>query len=450
MALLPFLCSVHAAAGAAVGGLHWVNWNGAHRCQPRDFFQPADETELARYVRAAAARNETVKVVGAAHSLSDIGMCEDGGHIVSLDRLDRVERVERHVGRANVSRVTVQAGIRLHALNAQLERAGLALRNIGTSAEQSLAGATQAGTHGTGPTGSMPTQIAGLRLVTAAGDVLSVDPRSDPELFSAARLGLGALGIVTACTLEVVDLWRMELTVATVPLDELPARLPALQAAHPYLKWAWVPRAANATVTLATPTRAPVAAGCWRGGPLSAGCSSCACDVGASCVDVAYKTLTTSAECSRAQPLDRDMEVSVPVGDVPAVVAEFRAFQAGLPQPAASTTRLLTEVRYVHADDIPLSTQFGRASAIIAMLAIGDTAAPGDEAVFRRHAAALERICARHGGRAHWGKTSYGTAADIARAYPDTLAPFLALRKRMDPRGMFLNGYLRRMLGLAN
>lgn len=111
----------------------------------------------------------------------------------------------------------------------QLEELGLALENMGATAAQSIAGATATGTHGTGRLlGSMSTQIVALRMVLANGTLVELDSKTHPQIFTAARVSLGTLGIVTAVTLRVVDLFRMRLDMIPMDLDDLLTQLPTL------------------------------------------------------------------------------------------------------------------------------------------------------------------------------------------------------------------------------
>ncbi|WP_367188091.1 FAD-binding protein [Cellulomonas sp. 73-92] len=177
----------------------WENWARTQRVTPRRVERPLDAGDIADAVRRAAAEGLRVRAVGSGHSFTGAAVT-DG---VQLD-LDAVRRVERVLplpdGR---SLVTVGAGIRLRRLCAELAARGLALENMGDIDHQTLAGAISTGTHGTGARlRGMAAQVAGVRLVTAGGDVVDLTP--DDEAFEPARLGLGAVGVLAAVTLAVV------------------------------------------------------------------------------------------------------------------------------------------------------------------------------------------------------------------------------------------------------
>jgi FAD/FMN-containing dehydrogenase len=166
----------------------WRNWAGDQICAPARSEAPRGEDELRRVVADAAAAGLTVKAVGSGHSFTDAA-CTDGV-MVSLDNMRELVDVDRESGL-----VEVQAGVKLHELGGLLADHGLAMGNLGDIAVQSLAGAVSTATHGTGlryPNLSM--QVHALRIVTASGDVLTVDD-SDPDLFRAARVAIGSLGV---------------------------------------------------------------------------------------------------------------------------------------------------------------------------------------------------------------------------------------------------------------
>ena len=170
--------------------MKWSNWAGNVQCQPTDYHEPTTEKELVALVKQVAAKGERIKVVGAGHSFSRVAAC-DGAHLVSLQRYQQVLAVNREA-----RTVTVQAGIWLKDLNKFLATKGLALSNMGIIAEQSLAGAISTATHGTSTRfGSLAQQVVALSLVTASGEVISASKEQNPELFAAAQVSLGSLGI---------------------------------------------------------------------------------------------------------------------------------------------------------------------------------------------------------------------------------------------------------------
>ncbi|HEY2201338.1 MAG TPA: D-arabinono-1,4-lactone oxidase, partial [Solirubrobacteraceae bacterium] len=192
----------------------WRNWAGDERCVPATVEQPGSLEELARAIVRAGEAGQRVRVAGAGHSFSDIA-CTDG-MLVRLDRMARVLDVDRSSGL-----VRVQAGITIHALNQHLAEHGLAMENLGDIDVQSIAGAISTATHGTGARlRNIPSQVRALTLVLADGSTLECSAQSDPELFRAARVGLGALGAVAEVTLSCVPAFVLEGLDRSAPLLE--------------------------------------------------------------------------------------------------------------------------------------------------------------------------------------------------------------------------------------
>ena len=157
----------------------WTNWAGNQSCAPARIARPASESELVDLVKAAAAAGQRVKAVGSGHSFTSIA-CTDGV-LVDLSGLGRVLGVEPATP-DRPAQVTVEAGIKLHRLSDELDARGLALQNMGDIDRQSISGATQTGTHGTGLRfGNLSTQIIGMRLVTADGSVLDLSAEREPR-----------------------------------------------------------------------------------------------------------------------------------------------------------------------------------------------------------------------------------------------------------------------------
>ena len=141
--------------------------------------------------------------------------------MIDTDGLQGILDIDRERGR-----VTVKAGTRLHALGAPLAAAGLALENQGDIDRQSIAGAISTSTHGTGAGWpNMAARVAAVRLVTAEGDLLDLDADSDPEGYLAARVSLGALGVIAAVTIQCVPLYTLHRRDAPAPLRETLDRL---------------------------------------------------------------------------------------------------------------------------------------------------------------------------------------------------------------------------------
>ncbi len=427
----------------------WRNWAGDQACRPAAFERPSGTQEVAAAVRAAAAAGRTVRVAGAEHSFT--GAVLTDGTLLSLERMSRVLDVDRASGL-----VRIQAGITLHDLNGVLWDHGLAVANLGDIDVQSIAGAAATGTHGTGH--GLPNLSAALHsieLVTGDGSVVECNEESDPDAWRAARVGIGALGVVTEVTLRAVPAFTLEGVDAPMPLEATLERLGELAAGSEHFELFTFPHTGVALTRTNRRTDAPPA-------PRSAGRAwvddillrnhafELACRIGRarpSLIPRLNRAVTRASGTTRR--VDRsyeifasprrvrftEMEYAVPRADGAEAVRSVLAMigERRLPVPFP------LEVRFVARDDALLSPATGRDTCYIAVHQYRGMAW---EPLLR----ATEEIMDDFGGRPHWGKRHFQSAATLASRYPDW-DRFAAVRARLDPEGRFANGYLRRVLG---
>jgi FAD-linked oxidoreductase len=426
----------------------WSNWAGNQVARPVAVDHPASEDELVSIVKQAAGDAVAVKAVGAGHSFTDIAVTD--GRMVALDRYDRVLAVdtERCV-------VTVEAGITLAALNAALDAHGLALPNLGDIAYQTVAGATSTSTHGTG--GRLPglaAQIVGLRLVTANGSVLSCSADAEPEVFDCARVGLGALGIVSTVTLQAVPAFHLHVVEEPLSVDDVSTRFDELVDGNDHFEFFWVPHTPWALTKTNNRTTAPLARRprwrAWTDDVLTENVAyGLLCRVGRRRPQWIPHLARIVAAQGRKEYVDQSHRVFVSPRTVRFYEMEYAIPRAAAAEALGRVRRLLddeglrisfpVEVRATAADDIPLSTASGRASCYIAVHVF-----EGME--HERYFRGVERIMDDYEGRPHWGKLHFQTAATLAGRYPewDRVA---AVRQRLDPERRFTNAYLTRVLG---
>ena len=425
----------------------WRNWAGLQTCEPVRVVVPSSVPEVSSAVAAAVADGLRVKAVGAGHSFTDIAVAPD----VQLDlrRLRGILRADSATGL-----VTVAAGTPLYELSPRLWDLGLAMPNLGDIDRQTLAGAISTGTHGTGTTtaGSLSAQVRELELVLADGSVTTVGPGSD--LFEAARVGLGAFGVLTAVTLQCVPAFHLRSAEQPLPLDDAMARLGAARAGAS--EFFWFPH--TSTVLFKENSVVPAGSGRplprWKAllddevvnngvlGAVSATTARLPRTVRTvnrvaprffgrrEYVDRCYRVFA-----SRRRVRFREGEFGVPVEALPAVLAEVRAWlgrpghEIGFPM----------EVRVGPGEDPWLSTAFGRRTAWVA----AHTHVRQEIAPFL---AEVQRIVAPYGGRPHWGKLHTLSAAELAPLYP-RFADAVAVRDAVDPDRVFGNAYTERVLG---
>ena len=404
------------------GSPGWANWSGGVTAHPRAIVAPATEDALVRAVRQARREDAVVRVVGTGHSF--VPLCATDGLLLSLDGLQGVVATDPPAGRA-----TVWAGTKISRLGAPLLEAGLALENQGDIDTQALAGAVSTGTHGTGPTlGNMSTQVAGLRLVLADGDILDCSAEREPEVFRAARVSLGLFGVIARITVRALPAYRLHERTWIAGVEETFGQLDDLVATNRHCEFFWDPREDACALKTLNPTDAA---------------PQVLADAAAARGRLARYVQPERVDWShRIFPSERtfrfnEMEFAVPAAHGPDCFAELRQ----LMRERHPDVILPIEYRTLRADDIPLSPACGRDSVT---LSIHQAATLPYQAFF----ADAEAIFRNYRGRPHWGKIHTHSARELRDLYPQW-DDFLALRERLDPAGRFLNGYLRELLGAA-
>jgi L-gulonolactone oxidase len=373
------------------------------------------------------------------------------GLMLRPDRLRGITRVDR-----DALTVTALAGTPLHELNAALEHLGLSLHNMGDIAEQTVAGATSTGTHGTGGVvASLSTQIAGLELVAGDGSLVRANATENPDVLAVARLGLGALGVLTSITFAVEPVFVVEAQESPMSWEEVLGSFDEMAAAHHHVEFYWFPHTDRCLVKQNDRVLDPAE-------PLGRLRSY---------VDDELLSNTVFGWVNRlanARPslIPRLNEVSGRAlsarrfSDVPHRVftsprrVRFREMEYAVPRDvglqALRDVRALidrsewrisfpVEVRVAPADDIPLSTASGRDTMYLAFHV-------NQQTDHRGYFEGVERVLREYDGRPHWGKLHTRTAADLEPAYP-RWSEFRAVRDRLDPDRVFTNPYLRRVLG---
>ena len=219
----------------------WRNWAGNVTARPARVVSPASVEELRAVVRRAAEDGLTGKAVGSGHSVTTAAATD--GVLIRPDRLSGIRTIDAKAGT-----VTVEAGTRLKTVNMALAQQGLPLTNMGDIMEQTVAGATSTGTHGTArASGAIAAQIRGLELVTADGSLLSCSATQNPGVFAAARVGLGALGVVSALTFAVEPLFLLASHEESMTFDTVTAAFDELHAHNDHFEFYWFPHTDNCT-----------------------------------------------------------------------------------------------------------------------------------------------------------------------------------------------------------
>jgi L-gulonolactone oxidase len=426
----------------------WRNWAGDQHAAPAVQVRATRREDVVDGVRRAGAEARTVRAVGAGHSFSDVALTN--GYQLSLDGMDQVLEADPASGL-----VRVQAGISIHALNRRLAELGLAMENLGDVDRQSLAGAISTATHGTGARlRNISAQVEALELVTADGSVLEVDG-SDADLLRAARVGLGALGIVTAVTLRCVPAFTLEGLDAPAPVEEVLDTLDERVEGNDHFEFYFFPYAERALTRtnnkVDKPARPRARARAWVDDVLLANHVFHAFCLAGRLAPRRIPAINRAV--TRFIGTTRRVERSYEIFASPRLV-RFTEMEYALPREriveAVRGVRELierhrfavpfpVEVRFVAPDDAFLSTAHGRETAYVAVHMFRGMEW---EPYFR----AVEELMDGLEGRPHWGKRHFQTADSLRGRYPEW-DRFQAVRARLDPEGRFANAYVDRVLG---
>ncbi|MFF4413880.1 D-arabinono-1,4-lactone oxidase [Streptosporangium sp. NPDC001559] len=432
------------------------NWAGNQSAVPAEVHAPSSAEEVALAVRRAAETGRRVRMVGTGHSFTGVALTD--GLLLRPERLTGVLQTGEGWVRA-------AAGTPLSVFNEELARRGLALANMGDITAQTLAGAVQTGTHGTGGRiAGLADQVIALDLVLADGESVTVsregtaeirDGVTERDLFDAARVGLGALGVVTALTFAVEPSFLLHSVRQPMRLSEILGSLDTITADNEHLDFFWLPH----TDTCLTkrnnrhpgPARPQSALRHWLDDVfLENTVFGALCGLGARLPAAipGINALSASA-LSASERVDTSYEVFATVRRVRFLEMEYAIPREHLAQALRETRDLIDsrgwritfpiEVRVTPPSDAWLSTAYGRDSAYVACHVYRPTPNPD-------YFEGVEEIMVRLGGRPHWGKLHTRDAAYLATVYP-RFADFLRLRDLLDPGRTFSNDYLDTVLG---
>ncbi|MFO0681007.1 MAG: D-arabinono-1,4-lactone oxidase [Sandaracinus sp.] len=425
----------------------WVNWSRVHRAKPTAWESPRSVGEVVDLLARARRAKQRVRAVGAGHSWSTIAVPEH----VALD----LEGMRAVLGIDAAARtIRVQAGIHLFELTEALDRVGLAVPILGSVSAQSIAGAISTGTHGSSFVhGNLASLVEAMTLVTPRGDVLVLG-RGDPRL-PAARVGLGALGVIVELVLRVAPAFVLIGEVEVMPIREVARRLPEIAGSTEFVKVWWLPGARGAHVFryLRTP-EAPADVRASRAidehvvnryvfpAALAAGARWPAITPKINAL-VARSYLERPGIAVQSHhafnvampPLHRETEYAFDLDAAALVLDEL----ASIIERERIAVDFPVEVRFVREDDAWMSPAYGRPTVQIGAYM---SEAPGRARLFQ----AFESLSQRHLGRPHWGKEMDVDASYVARVWARA-GEFGALSRDLDPEGTLRNAFLDRVLG---
>lgn len=425
------------ALPASAQTVPWRNWSGGLMCQPEGRHDITSEDQLAELLRTTS---DPVRPVGSSHSFSPL--IPTDGHLIVIDQLRGILDYDNTTKQA-----TFGAGSRLGDLGGPLQEIGQGMMNLPDIDRQTLAGATATGTHGTGIRfKSLSGYITALRLITAQGEVLDIDER-DSDLFNAARVNLGALGVVTQIRMQNRDAYKLKKREWTAPTEELLAEFDERAANHrhfeifplvysDYSLALQIDESDEPIGQTITPAEEVELSDLRRPGLEATPAEKLALNNALAqnaemteAVDLSYKLLSNI----RTNPFN-EMEYSVPAEVGADCVREIlrtiydQAIEVAFP----------LEFRYVSPEDPWLSMAYGDEPH--ATISIHRTASQD----YRPYFDIIEPIFWKYGGRPHWGKIhslGYNELKELYPRYDD----FMEIRKSLDPQGRMLNEHLSKL-----
>jgi FAD-linked oxidoreductase len=430
-------------------GTKWSNWAGNVECVAEHIFYPRTEAEIVEIIQLATAEEKRIRVVGEGHSFSPLIATDH--FIISLKYMAGII----HVDKENLL-ATAWAGTSINKANTALFKLGLAMINLGDIDVQSLGGATATGTHGTGTSfGNVSTEIVAFTIITANGAILNCSKDENTDLFMAGRVSLGAFGIITKMSFNVVEAYKLEYTSSSNDFYKTLETIEDYNEKNRNFEFYYFPYSDKLQIKETNITDKPV-----KNNKVIAYINDVFLEnTGMSIASKIGMTFPSTAKAlsrwmSRVVPkgttIDysheiyatvrtvgfKEMEYNIPIEHFKACVQEFK----DLLEKKEYFVFFPVECRFVKKDDIWLSPAYGRDSAYIAIHVFIDQE---HDPYFKE----MEALFMRYNGRPHWGKMHTRTAETLSTTY-EKWDDFLALRAKLDPNKLFLNPHLETVLGV--
>lgn len=419
------------------------NWAGNFEFFPTDIFAPFSTEEAQKIVQDHISSNKSIRVRGSSHSWTPL--IQSNESFLHLDNMQGITNVDS----ANAL-VTAKAGTKLSKFLKDAFAHQLALPNQGDIDVQSIAGALSTGTHGTGiALQSVSNQIRGLTLITGTGDCVKIDAQNNSDYSKAASVSLGSLGLMTEVTLQAIPAYKLKVEIWNEDITTCLAELRTRVQQNRHYEVFYFPLGDWCLSKKMNMTQEP----CSRFFKMHR-LNNLVMEnwVYEAMVNLAHKTnshkkidkiIRTFASPKSfvnwsylAFPTQRtvrfmEMEYNLPYEKFEEVFDEIKASI----KKHNFNTLFPIEIRFVKGDDLWLSPAYGRDSVYFAV----HTYIKED---FRPYFLAMENIFKKHGGRPHWGKWHSMNHNEFEKCYPKW-NDFKQLRLQLDPKGLWLNPYLK-------
>jgi len=417
----------------------WTNWSGSQRCLPQARKAPNSLAELQQIIATAPG---VVRPVGAGHSFMPLVPTDDT--IVSLSRMAGVV-----AHNADKNQATILAGTRLGDIGDPLAARGQALKNMPDIDEQSLAGALGTATHGTGAElGCLSSFVQEIELVTASGDVLRCSADNKPDIFNAARVNLGTIGVVTEVVMENQPKYRLKRESSWLPIEDILQQAHSLADNNRNFEFYYIPFSGMGFIDLhnitdAQPSRTEEmdqndGANTLKDVRDYLGWSDTVRELVLNSFMSGIKKEVVVANSWQNYAKERNVRFNEMEYHLPreAMIDAFKEVRKTV-EDNFPEVFFPFEVRFIQSDDIWLSPFNGRETCSIAVHRFF-------EEDYKPLFKAIEPIFKKYGGRPHWGKLNTMAGAELSKLYPQW-HDFNEVRRQLDPDGKFLNPYLQQL-----
>lgn len=454
-----------------VSAHRWYNWQFDLTCETTQYFVPADEEDLADFVKTQYPRQSMLKVVGNGHAFGNMSTCVDvsatnrDSYVISLTNFKSMT-----INADNT--VTFGAGWDLVDIVPMLRSKGLSVINLGTERVQNYIGAFTTGTHGTGRNlGNLATQVVGFRVMNATGAITVINATENPYLLPAYRISLGALGIITEVTIQAEPLTYLKRTTQVFTgssnITQMYSDIYKLYQMYDRMM-VWGPHMTWNTTTSNWTIDPQMSVTYWEETDIrnvyncstnycANGCGQCLRDY--FCYDEASDAVSTppAGVCNRF--FYTEIEHFMPVENFVSAATDYTNFQlAEAPKMKDyNNMNMIYELRFVKGDDTwmsPANTyNLGPGnSGVFAVIEIDWYMTYNNFDTLWFYQALAEQFTPQFGlqynVRPHWGKMSWFNATYAQAVYP-ALPNFVDLQEYMDPRCQFVNEFLISHLGLT-
>lgn len=428
--------------------MKWTNWSGAVECRPEKILSPSSEDEILHIVKAASTKKKCIRVFGSGHSFTPL--VKNNEILISLDNWQGIIDIDK-----NNNEVTVRSGTKLKLLGELLFHNGFSQENLGDINAQSIAGAISTGTHGSGINfGSIATQVRELTIVTGSGETIHCSETENREIFKAAQVSMGTMGIITRVKLKCLPAYKLKYVSSKESLEACISKLEEYKKNNRNFEFYFFPFTETVQVKIMNTTEENAKDGgigkflndmLLENGLfkiLSEACrifpAACKLVSGISAWGISTGTNVNWSHRVFATPRlvkFQEMEYNIPTEHFVSAIREIK--EAIVKNNVR--VHFPIECRFVKSDDIYLSPASGRESAYIAVHMYKGMP-------YKEYFSLIENIFKKYNGRPHWGKMHTRSAAELSPLYPQW-NKFNELRKHYDREGVFMNEYLRKVLG---